>query len=100
VPDVSSPDLMQEYKEVLGEYVARTGRSLDHMRNFLDCVKSREETVANATVMHCSMSAVHGANICMWLGRDLEYDPKAEAFINDEEANRLRSRAQREPWVI
>lgn len=99
-PDVSSPDLLQKYKEVVGEYVARTGRSLDHMRNFLDCVKSREETVANPTVMHRSMSAVHAANICMWLGRDLEYDPVDEEFLHDEEANRLRSRAQRDPWIL
>jgi len=99
-PDVSSPALLQEYKKVVGEYVARTGKSLDHMRNFLDCVKSREETVANPTVMHRSMSTVHAANICMWLGRDLKYDPEKEEFVHDEEANRLRSRAQREPWVI
>ena len=100
MPECSSPDILAEFDEVIGEYVARTGRSLDHMRNFLDCVKSREETVANPTIMHRSMSTVHAANICMWLERDLEYDPVKEEFINDDEANRLRSRAQREPWAI
>jgi hypothetical protein len=70
------------------------------MRNFLDCVKSRRLTVANPVVMHRSMTTVHAANICMWLGRDLEYDPVKEEFVNDEEANRLRSRAMREPWTI
>ncbi|MDP7639498.1 MAG: Gfo/Idh/MocA family oxidoreductase [Candidatus Hydrogenedentes bacterium] len=98
--DASSPELLIEYGEVLGEYVARTGRSLDHMRNFLDCVKTREQPVANPSVMHHSMCTVHAANICMWLERDLEFDPETERFINDDEANRLRSRAQREPWVI
>ncbi|HOZ47563.1 MAG TPA: Gfo/Idh/MocA family oxidoreductase [Candidatus Hydrogenedentes bacterium] len=98
--EASSPDILAEFKEVIGEYVARTGRSLDHMRNFLDCVKSREETVANPSVMHHSMCTVHAANICMWLERDLEFDPVKEEFVNDEEANRLRSRAQREPWVL
>jgi len=98
--EASSPELLAPYKKVVGEYVARTGRSLDHMRNFLDCVKSREKTVANEVVMHCSMSTVHAANICMWLGRDLEFDPIKEEFVKDDEANRLRSRAQREPWVI
>ncbi|MDQ1257523.1 MAG: hypothetical protein QG656_2129 [Candidatus Hydrogenedentes bacterium] len=100
ITEASSPDLMTDYKKVLGEYVARTGRSLDHMRNFLDCVKSREQTVANPSVMHRSMSTVHAANICMWLERDLEYDPVKEEFLHDDEANRLRARAQREPWVI
>ncbi|MDX9971556.1 MAG: Gfo/Idh/MocA family oxidoreductase [FCB group bacterium] len=100
MPDVSNPKMLAEFKKVVGEYVARTGRSLDHMRNFLDCVKTREETVANPSVMHRSMSTVHAANICMWLGRDLEYDPVKEEFVNDDEANRMRARAQREPWVI
>ena len=100
MPDTSSPELLAQYKKVVGEYVARTGRSLDHMRNFLDCVKTREEPVGNPIIMHRSMCTVHAANICMWLGRDLEYDPVKEEFINDDEANRLRARAQREPWVI
>lgn len=100
MPDASSPELLADYKKVIGDYVARTGRSLDHMRNFLDCVKSREQTVANPSVMHRSMSTVHAANICMWLERDMAFDPVTESFINDDEANRMRSRAQREPWAI
>jgi hypothetical protein len=99
-PDVSDPAMLGLFKQVVGEYVARTGRSLDHMRNYLDCVKSRELTVANPVVMHRSMTTVHAANICMWLGRSLKYDPIKEEFVNDDEANRLRSRAMREPWII
>jgi len=99
-PDVSNPSMLGEYKKVISDYVARTGRSLDHMRNLVDCVKSRQQTVANPTVMHRSMSTVHGANICMWLKRSLKYDPVKEEFINDDEANRLRSRAMRDPWRI
>ncbi len=99
-PEASSPELLAEYDKVVGEYVARTGRSLDHMRNFLDCVKSRELTVANPSVMHRSMSTVHAANIAMWLERDMAFDPKTESFINDDEANRLRARAQRDSWTI
>ncbi len=100
MPDASSPELLADYKKVIGEYVARTGRTIDHMRNFLDCVKSREQPVANAEVMHYSMLTVHAANICMWLERDMTFDPATEMFVNDDEANRLRSRAQREPWVL
>jgi hypothetical protein len=99
-PAVSSPELLRQFKPVIGEYVTRTGRSLNHMRNFLDCVKSRQETVANPTVMHRSMTTVHAANICMWLGRDLKFDPTKDEFVNDDEANRLVSRAMREPYVI
>jgi len=56
--------------------------------------------VANAEVMHRSMSSVHAANICMWLRRDLKYDPVKEEFPNDPAANRFRSRTKRAPWVI
>lgn len=98
-PDVSSPELLGEFKKVIGEYVARTGRSLDHMRNLLDCVKSRQQPVANPAVMHHSMTTVHAANICMWLKRDLKYDPVKDEFLGDDEANTFRSRAMREPYI-
>jgi hypothetical protein len=98
-PDVSSPVLLGEYNRVIRQYVARTGRSLDHMQNFLDCVRSRERTVADPAVMHHSMTTVHAANICMWLKRSLTFDPVKEEFVNDEAANRLCSRSMREPYV-
>ena len=100
VPDVSSPSFMKEYKRLVSEYQARTHRAADHMRNLLDCIKTRRQPVANAVASHRSMSAVHASNICLWLGRDLKWDPVKEEFINDVEANRLRSRALREPWRI
>ena len=99
-PDVSSPTLLADFKKIVEGYVARTQRPLNHMRDFLDCVKSRRQTVANPEVMYHSMTTVHCANICMWLKRDLHYDPEKAEFINDPEANRLRSRAMRAPWTI
>ncbi len=99
-PECSSPALLAEFNRVVRDYVARTRRPLSHVRDFFDCVKSRRQTVANASVMYHSMTTVHAANICMWLKRDLKYDPDKAEFINDAEANRLRSRAQRAPWII
>ncbi len=99
-PDVSSPAMLADFHKIVGDYMARTQRPTSHVRDFLDCVKSRRQTVANAVVMHRTMTTVHAANICMWLKRDLKYDPVTEYFINDDEANRFRSRAMREPWII
>ena len=76
------------------------GRILDHMADFLACVKSRRETVANPEVMHRSMTTNHAINICLALGRDLKWDPQKEEFVGDAEANRLRSRALRQPWAL
>jgi len=94
----SPPSLLGEVAKVLGDYRARTQRPLNHVRNFFDCVKSRRPAVANPEVMHGAMTTVHAANICMWLKRNLKYDPLKEEF-NDLDANRLRSRAMREPWI-
>jgi hypothetical protein len=98
--DVSSPALMGEFKKLVGDYMARTQRPMSHMRDFLNCIKTRRLTVSNPVVMHRGMSTVHAANICMWLKRDMKYDPVKEEFVNDPEANRLRSRAMREPWIF
>jgi len=81
-PDVSSAEMLADFKKLVGDYTARTQRPMSHVRNFLDCVKSRHQTVAK------------------WLKRDLRYDPVKEEFLNDDEANRLRSRAMRAPWII
>ena len=99
-PDVSSPSLLGDFKAIVQEYVARTAHPMNHMRDLLDCIKTRRPTVANAEIAHRTMTACHAANICVWLDRDLKWDPAREEFINDDEANRLRSRALRSPWHV
>ncbi|MHC4641108.1 MAG: Gfo/Idh/MocA family protein [Planctomycetota bacterium] len=99
-PDVSSPAMLDDFRKIVYDYQARTQRPMSHVRNLLDCVKSRRQTVANPVMMHRTMTTVHAANICMWLKRDMRFDPVKEEFVNDPEANRLRSRAMREPWII
>jgi len=71
-----------------------------HVRNFLDCVKTRTPAHANADVAAESHVVCHAAYIAWQLGRTLTFDPLKEAFINDDEANRMRSRAMRDPWRI
>jgi hypothetical protein len=99
-PEVSSEPLLADYNKLVKDYMARTQRPMSHVRDLFNCIKSRRQTVANPEVMHYSMATVHAANICMWLKRDMRYDPVKEEFIGDAEANRLRSRAMREPWII
>jgi len=96
----SSRALLADLPNVIADYTARTQHPMNHARDFLDCVKSRRLTAANPEAMHRSMTTVHAANICMWLRRNLKYDPVKEEFIGDPEANRLRSRAMREPWSV
>jgi predicted dehydrogenase len=70
-----------------------------HARDFFDCVKSRNQPAANPDVMRRSHIACHAAALSWILGRTLEMDPETETFINDPEANSLRSRPERDPWA-
>jgi hypothetical protein len=71
-----------------------------HVRDFLNCVRTRGRTRANAETACWSHITCHAANIALFLGRRVKFDPVKCEFINDEEANRLRSEALREPWRI
>jgi predicted dehydrogenase len=70
----------------------------DHIQDFLHCVRSRSLPRANAEVTCHTHVASHAAWICAQLNRKLTWDPAKRMFLNDEEANRMRSRAYREPW--
>jgi hypothetical protein len=74
--------------------------SNDHIGNFIDCVKSRSQTVAPAEVAHHSIMVGHLGVIAIKMGRKLNWDPKKERFVNDEEADRLLSRPMRSPWHL
>jgi len=70
------------------------------VRNFLDCVKSRQLTRANALAAAQAHVAAHAAYIMATLGRPLKFDPNTDTFLNDAEANKMRMRAWREPWKV
>jgi len=71
-----------------------------HVRNFFDCVKSRARTAAHQDIMRSSHIACHAAYIAWILNRKVTFDPVKEEFVGDEEANRMRTRALREPWRV
>lgn len=71
-----------------------------HVRNFLDCVKSREQPVCNSTAVRYGHMACFAAAISWKLGRRVAFDPKKESFVNDAEANALRGYQRRAPFTI
>ena len=91
-PDTLAATISKGTKRVRGLDVSA------HARNFFDSVKSRKPTVCNSTVMRRSHLACHAAAIAWILNRKLKFDPKKELFVDDPEANRLRSRPERDPW--
>jgi len=91
----SSPSLLVGKKAKVSGYPANF-----HIRDFLDCVKSRGTTRANAEAACHAHITCHAANISLFLDRKVKFDPRKSEFIGDEQANRLRSEALREPWRI
>ncbi len=71
-----------------------------HVRDFLDCVKTRRQPRSNALAAAQAHIACHAAYVAFQLGRKLQFDPARDRFIDDDQANRMRSRAMREPWRI
>ena len=73
-------------------------RSPGQIQNFLECVRSRTQPISPMETGHRSATVCHIGNIAMQLGRRLQWDPQAERFVNDDEANAMLSRPMREPW--
>lgn len=87
-------------KDPLKNSDTRLYASDDHFRNFLDCVKSRKETVCTAEIGHRSATVCNIGNIAMRLGRRLAWDPVTERFTGDDEANGMLGRAMRGDWSL
>jgi predicted dehydrogenase len=71
----------------------------DHVRNFLDCVKSRSLTASHPELAHRAHTMIHCANLCLRLRRKVRWDPNEERFVGDDDANRMLTRAMRPPWT-
>jgi predicted dehydrogenase len=91
----SDPELLVEPLPTSAE---RLLVSNDHMGNFFDCVQARKQPICNAEIGHRSVSVCHLGVIAMRLGRELAWDPGAETFVNDAEANHWLAREMRSPW--
>lgn len=67
-------------------------------RDFLECVVSRKPTTYTAEAGQRLSTVLHIGAIAMQLGRKLRWDPQTESFVDDEAANALRSRPERDDW--
>jgi hypothetical protein len=90
------PQPYVKYKE------AKAWATGPHIVNFLEACRSRKHTD-----LHCDIetgrtaaSLCHMANISYRLGRKLKFDPVAEKFVDDAEANRYATREYRKPYVV
>lgn len=69
-----------------------------HVRNFLDCIKTRQRPIADVEEGHKTAVACHLANISLRTGRKLRWDADKEEIIGDKESNAMLERPYRKPW--
>ena len=69
-------------------------------RNFVDCIKSRQPTISPLeSAIRCDTIS-HLSDLCIRLGRAIDWDPQKEQILNDAEATALLNRPLREPWKL
>jgi predicted dehydrogenase len=71
-----------------------------HVRDFLACMKSRQQPVLNLEVGHHVSTVAHLGNIAYRTGRKIQWDAKHERVIDDPQADRLVSVKYRKPWKL
>jgi predicted dehydrogenase len=94
------PEPAELIRDKIHDGEIRLYESKNHMLNFLECVRSRKDPVAPVEVGHRSNTVCILAHIAMKLGRKLKWDPKAEKFVGDAEADGLLDYPHRKPWIV
>jgi hypothetical protein len=94
----SSPD--EIFSQKIGPGEIRLKKTVDHQRDFLDCVKTRQTTVTPAEIAHRSISVGLLGEIAMLTGRKINWDPVKEEIIGDPGASAMLGREYRAPWTL
>ncbi len=95
-----------QFQQKTPQIEAQEGTRMDgdlthqHIRNFLDCVKSRGKCNCDLETGHRSTTFAHLANIALAMRSRLEWDAKKERFTNNEKANQMLDYAYRAPWKL
>lgn len=88
-----SPDLAAKWE---GDgWIARP-----HIQNWLDCIKTRGTPNADVEIGHRSISVCHLCNIAREIGRKIHWNPEAERFVDDPEADKYLTRPRREGYEL
>jgi hypothetical protein len=88
------------WKEEFKPDAERVYASSGHVRNFLDCVKSRQETVCPVEMAIRCDTIAHMINVAAQLKRVINWDATAEQIVGDEEAAKMITRSCRKEWNI
>jgi predicted dehydrogenase len=91
------PELKKGAPDVITE---GPGENSYHIRNFVECIKSRKKPNADVEIAHRSNTVCHLVNMARDRKRKHEWDPDTERFKNDMEANTMLSRPRRKGYEL
>jgi predicted dehydrogenase len=95
VKQLPPPEEVQKWRDEVALWQAKY-----HMQDWLDCMRTRSKPAGDVEIGHRSVTICHLANIARKLNRRLRWDPAAERFVGDEEANGLLSRPRRKGYEL
>lgn len=93
----SKPELISEK---LGDNKKALYKSDSHIGNFLECIRTRKETIAPAEVAHRSISVALLGEIAMTTKQKIQWNPEKEQIINNADASKMLMRQFRAPWKL
>ena len=94
----ASPKSLLSFEPGANDYHAYNSRN--HWHSFIDCVKTRKETITPAETAHRSASVGHLGHIALTTGRTIQWDPVTETIKDDPSASEMLKPAYRSPWVL
>jgi hypothetical protein len=93
----SDPAILQE---IIGPSEYHPYKSDNHQKNFIDCIRSRNETITPAETAHRSAGVGHLGHIALQTGRTIHFDPVSETIKGDDAANALLFPQYRAGWSL
>lgn len=94
----TTPASLKDVK--LGPNDVHLYESRSHYQNWLDCIRTRGQTICPAEIGCRSVTVCHLGNIALWLNRPIRWDPAREEIIGDEYAARWLDRPKRAPYRL
>jgi len=72
----------------------------EHVRNFLDCMKSREKPNADIAIAANTAKVAHMGNVAYKVGQKVYWDKTNNQFVDNDKANELAKVSYRKPWKL
>lgn len=93
----SNPALVDQK---IGDNEVHLYESRNHIANFLDCIRTRQESITPAATAHRSATVGHLCNAAIYSGRKIRWNPVTERVIDDRETSKMLYPEYRKPWVL